>query len=120
LVVGNWLGGGEKAECFGERDSEKKETRHQRRNRDGYPHLLTALFDGLDQVSMDLGANGASFLGNQMSEVAGIAVQRENTNEPSDCGYIGGGGPFSKRGVFIDSMLDTGKDSLEVLCDGSG
>jgi hypothetical protein len=55
-----------------------------------------------------------------MSEVAGIAVQREDTNEPSDCGYIGGGGPFSERGVFIDSMLDTGKDSLEVLCDGSG
>jgi hypothetical protein len=60
----NWSGGGEKTECFGERDSEKEESRHQRRDRDGYPHLLTALFDGLDQVSMDLGANGASFLGN--------------------------------------------------------
>jgi hypothetical protein len=112
--------GGEKAEGFCKRDSEKKKTRHQRRNRYGYPHLLTALFDGLHKVSMDFGANGASFLGNEMPEVAGITVQREDTNEPSDCGHIGGSGPFSKRGVFIDSMLNTGKDSLEILCDGSG
>jgi hypothetical protein len=116
---GNWSGGGEKTECFGERDSEKKESRHQRRDRDGYPHLLTALFDGLDKVSMDLGANGASFLGNQMSEVAGISIQCEHTNEPSDCGYIGGVGPFSKCGVFIDSVLNASEHSLEILCDSS-
>jgi hypothetical protein len=61
---GNWLGGGEKAECFGEWDSEKKESRHQRRDRDGYPDLLSALFDGFDKISVDLGANSASFLGN--------------------------------------------------------
>jgi hypothetical protein len=116
----NWSGGGEKAECFGERDSEKKESRHQRRDRDGYPHLLTALFDGLDKVSMDLGANGASFLGNQVSEVAGVSIQRKDTDEPSDCGYVGGSGPFSKGIVFIDSVLDASDYSLEILCDSSG
>ena len=116
---GNRSRGGEKAECFGERDSKKKETRDQRRNRDRYPHLLAALFDGLDKVSMDLGANGASFLGDQMSEVAGISIQREDTDEPPDCGYVGGSGPFSKGIVFIDSVLDASKHSLEILCDSS-
>ncbi len=116
---GNRSCGGEKAECFCERDGEKKETRHQRRDRDGYPHLLTALFDDFDKVAMDLGTNRASFLGNQVSEVASIAIQCEDTNEPSDCGHIGGGGPFSKSGVFIDSVLNTSEYSLEILRDRS-
>jgi hypothetical protein len=55
-----------------------------------------------------------------MSEVAGISIQCEDTNEPSDCGYIGGVGPFSKCGVFIDSVLNASEYSLEIPCDSSG
>jgi hypothetical protein len=55
-----------------------------------------------------------------MSEVAGISIQCEDTNEPSDCGYIGGVGPFSKRGVFIDPVLNASEYSLKILSDSSG
>jgi hypothetical protein len=59
-------------------------------------------------------------LGNQVSEVAGVSIQRKDTDEPSDCGYVGGSGPFSKGIVFIDSVLDASDYSLEILCDSSG
>jgi hypothetical protein len=112
-------GGGEKTKGFSERNCEKEQAWHQRRNGDGYPDLLSSFLDCFDKVSMNLGAYGSRLLSDEVAEIAGITVQCENANKSPDSRNVGSGCPFAKRSVFIDSVLDARYDSLQIPCNRS-
>jgi len=81
---GAGLGGCEKSKCFGEWDSEKQEPRYQRCDCHGNPNLLRAFLNRFNEIPMDFGSNGASFLSDEVAKVAGVAVQCEHANKSSD------------------------------------
>jgi hypothetical protein len=114
-----YSGGGEKAKCFSERNSEKEETWHQRRNGDGNPDLLSPFLDCLDKFSVNLCAYGSRFLSYEMAEIAGIAIQGKDANKSPDSRHVSSGRPFTKCGVLVDSMLNARHHPLEVLCNGA-
>jgi hypothetical protein len=105
-------GGAEKSKRFSERNCEKEKTWHQCRDGDGNPNLLSSFLDCFDEFSVNLGTHGSRLLSDEVAEVAGIAIQRENANESTHSRYVGSSRPFAKRCVFIDSVLDPRHDSL--------
>jgi FKBP-type peptidyl-prolyl cis-trans isomerase 2 len=81
---------GEELHRSEEGDGEQDRSRYERGDRDGDPHLLIAPLDQRDEVSVRLASHRSGFFGDEPAEISGLALQRNDRDEPIEFPFDGG------------------------------